>query len=75
MSKTSIAIKTKQARAEKVFKKANPAWTVLQPWTEGLRPQHNPAEVTLTGKFEAVGPLGNRRTVRASVYPDGIRIF
>jgi hypothetical protein len=73
--KTSIAIKTKQARAEAAFKRANPGWTVLQPWTAPLAPQFNKAEPMLAGKFDAVGPLGNRRNVWATVYEDGIRIF
>jgi hypothetical protein len=73
--KTSIAIKTKQARAERVFKKGNPGWTVMQPWLDGLRPKYNPAERMLSGKFEAIGPLGNKRVVNVNVYEDGIRIF
>lgn len=73
--RTSIAIKTKQARAEKVFKNANSGWTVLQPWLEPLKVAYNPAEWMLTGKFKVVGPLGNIREVRANVYNDGIRIF
>ena len=73
--KTSIAIKTKQARAEKVFKKANPEWTVIQPWLIPLKIQFNKAEHMLSGKFRARGPLGNLREVSANVYQDGIRIF
>ncbi len=73
--KTSIAIKIKQARAEKVFKKSNPEWTIIQPWVTPLKPQYNKAEHMLAGKFRAKGPLGNYREVSANVYLDGIRIF
>ena len=72
--KTSIAIATKQARAERVFKNANPGWVVVQPWIEGLHEVYNPAEHMLTGKFKVFGPLGNTREVRANVYRDGIRV-
>ena len=75
LMKTSTAIKTKQARAEKVFKKANPNWTVIQPWTVPLKRQFNKAEFMLSGKFKAQGPLGNYREVSANIYLDGIRIF
>lgn len=74
MAQTSIAIKVKQAKAEKVFRKANPDWKVVQPWVKGLKLAYNPAEWMLQGTFKAVGPLGNTRLVIASIYRDGIRI-
>lgn len=73
--KTSIAIKIKQAKAEKVFKNSNPEWTVIQPWVIPLKVQFNKAEHMLSGKFKAQGPLGNYREVSANIYQDGIRIF
>jgi hypothetical protein len=75
MSKTSIAIKIKQAKAEKVFLRSNPEWTVIQPWKQSLKLQYNPAEWMMHGKFEARGPLGNTRTVSINMYRDGIRVF
>ena len=67
--------KVKQARAEKVFKNANPEWKIIQPWLVPLKVQFNKAEHMLAGKFKAQGPLGNFREVSANVYQDGIRIF
>lgn len=73
--KLSAGHRAKAPLAEKVFKKANPEWEVLQPWTSQLKPQYNPAEWMLSGKFQAKGPLGNIKEVSVSVYRDGIRIF
>lgn len=67
-------LKVKQARAQKVFKKANPEWEIIQPWIAPLKIAYNKAESMWTGKFKAIGPLGNERIVTANVYQDGIRI-
>lgn len=67
--------RVKQAKAEGVFKRANPGWSVIQPWSAPLKRAFNKAEFMLSGKFKAMGPLGNVREVSANVYSDGIRIF
>jgi hypothetical protein len=67
--------KVKQARAEKVFKKGNPSWTIIKPWTIPLKVDFNKAEHMLSGRFKAIGPLGNVREVHVNMYQDGIRIF
>lgn len=67
-------LKVKQARAEKVFKRANPEWKIIQPWVKSLSTVYNKAETMWTGNFKAIGPLGNERIVTANVYQDGIRI-
>lgn len=65
----------RQSKSEAVFKRANPEWTVKTPWSEPLKSAFNKAEWMLTGKFKAIGPLGNERIVTVNFYKDGIRVF
>lgn len=64
----------RQSKSEAVFKRANPEWKITK-WIEPLKSAFNQAEWMLKGKFEATGPLGNKRIVIVNFYKDGIRVF